>query len=136
VFAGLLLEAQSLHQEALMVFSFALSIDPDYVPGMVCMAEILRNIGGISLSSARTFLRNALRLDLLRLEWRNFWSLDLSPTPFLSIYLLCTFTIRSFQDYTIYTHSYTNIHQHSPSRWAMDIYHPHLVTCYHTIFNS
>ena len=46
-----------------MVFSFALSIDPDYVPGMVCMAEILRNIGGISLSSARTFLRNALRLE-------------------------------------------------------------------------
>ena len=49
--------------------------------------------------------------NLLRLEWRNFWSLDSSPTPFLSIYLLCTFTIRSFQDYTIYTHSYTNIHQ-------------------------
>ena len=48
---------------------------------------------------------------MLRLEWRNFWSLDSSPTPFLSIYLLCTFTIRSFQDYTIYTHSYTNIHQ-------------------------
>ncbi|PUZ42338.1 hypothetical protein GQ55_9G575000 [Panicum hallii var. hallii] len=60
---GLLLDSQSLHQEALMVFSFALSIDPDYVPSMVCMAEILRNIGGNSLSIARTFLRNALRLE-------------------------------------------------------------------------
>ncbi|KAF8673653.1 hypothetical protein HU200_048398 [Digitaria exilis] len=60
---GLLLEAQSLHQEALMAFSFALSIDPDYVPGMVCMAGILQNIGGNSLPIARTFLRNALRLE-------------------------------------------------------------------------
>ncbi|CAN6301897.1 unnamed protein product [Urochloa humidicola] len=60
---GLLLEAQSLYREALMAFSFALSIDPDYVPGMVCMAGILRDIGGNSLPLARTFLRNALRLE-------------------------------------------------------------------------
>ena len=62
-FPGLLLEAQFLHKEALMAFSFALSIDPDYVPSMVCMAGILRNIGGNSLSIARTYLRNALRLE-------------------------------------------------------------------------
>ncbi|OQU93053.1 hypothetical protein SORBI_3001G467200 [Sorghum bicolor] len=60
---GLLLEAQFLHKEALMAFSFALSIDPDYVPSMVCMAGILRDIGGNSLSIARTYLRNALRLE-------------------------------------------------------------------------
>lgn len=60
---GLLLEAQFLHHEALMAFSFALSIDPDYVPGMVCMAGILQKIGGSSLSIARTFLRNALHLE-------------------------------------------------------------------------
>ncbi|RCV06150.1 hypothetical protein SETIT_1G140500v2 [Setaria italica] len=46
-----MLEGQSLHQEALMVFSFALSINPDYVPSMVSMAGILRNIGGNSLSN-------------------------------------------------------------------------------------
>lgn len=62
-FAGLQLEGQSLHQEALMAFSFALSINPDYVPSMVSMAGILRNLGGNSLSIARTFLRNALRLE-------------------------------------------------------------------------
>jgi len=45
-FAGLQLEGQSLHQEALMAFSFALSINPDYVPSMVSMAGILRNLGG------------------------------------------------------------------------------------------
>jgi len=57
------LEGQSLHQEALMAFSFALSINPDYVPSMVSMAGIPRNLGGNSLSIARTFLRNALRLE-------------------------------------------------------------------------
>ncbi|KAL6648631.1 hypothetical protein ACP70R_012855 [Stipagrostis hirtigluma subsp. patula] len=60
---GLLLQAQSLHQEALMAFSSSLSIDPDYVPSMVCMAGILRDIKGNSLPIARTFLRSALRLD-------------------------------------------------------------------------
>ncbi|RCU61486.1 hypothetical protein SETIT_J005800v2 [Setaria italica] len=50
-FAGLQLEGQSLHQEALMAFSFALSINPDYVPSMVSMAGILRNLGGNSLSN-------------------------------------------------------------------------------------
>jgi tetratricopeptide repeat protein 7 len=63
VFPGLQLEAQSLQKEALMAFSFALSINPDYVPSMVCMARILRKLGGNSLSIARTFLRNALRID-------------------------------------------------------------------------
>jgi tetratricopeptide (TPR) repeat protein len=61
--AGLILQAQSLHQEALTAFSLSLSIDPDYVPSMVCMAGILTILGGKSLSIARTFLRNALRLE-------------------------------------------------------------------------
>uniref|UniRef100_A0ACD5TVN3 Uncharacterized protein n=1 Tax=Avena sativa TaxID=4498 RepID=A0ACD5TVN3_AVESA len=60
---GLILEAQSLHQEALAAFSFSLSINPDYVPSMVCMAGILRHIGGKSSSIARTFLRSATRLE-------------------------------------------------------------------------
>ncbi|KAM0823075.1 hypothetical protein ACQ4PT_071114 [Festuca glaucescens] len=60
---GLILEAQSLHQEALSAFSFSLSINPDYAPSMVCMAGILRNLGGKSLPIARTFLRNAIRLE-------------------------------------------------------------------------
>ncbi|EEC74700.1 hypothetical protein OsI_10410 [Oryza sativa Indica Group] len=60
---GLILQAQSLHQEALTAFSLSLSIDPDYVPSMVCMAGILTILGGKSLSIARTFLRNALRLE-------------------------------------------------------------------------
>uniref|UniRef100_K4AMI9 Uncharacterized protein n=1 Tax=Setaria italica TaxID=4555 RepID=K4AMI9_SETIT len=46
-----MLEGQSLHQEALMAFSFALSINPNYVPSMVSMAGILRNLGGNLLSN-------------------------------------------------------------------------------------
>ncbi|XP_072973728.1 protein NPGR1 [Typha angustifolia] len=60
---GLILEAQSLHQEALIAFSFSLSIEPDYVPSMVSMAAVLRILGGKSLSIARSLLMNALRLE-------------------------------------------------------------------------
>lgn len=60
---GMLLEAQSLHMEALIAFSAALSIEPDYVPSMVSMAAVLRMFGGKSLSLARSFLMNALRLE-------------------------------------------------------------------------
>lgn len=60
---GLILEAQSLHQEALEAFSFSLSINPDYVPSMVSMASILRTLGAKSSSIARTFLRSATRLE-------------------------------------------------------------------------
>lgn len=62
-FPGLILEAQSLHQEALEAFSFSLSINPDYVPSMVSMASILRTLGAKSSSIARTFLRSATRLE-------------------------------------------------------------------------
>ncbi|KAG8073890.1 hypothetical protein GUJ93_ZPchr0006g46136 [Zizania palustris] len=60
---GLILEAQSLYQEALTAFSFSLSLDPDYVPSMVCMAGVLTILGGKSLPIARTFLRSALRFE-------------------------------------------------------------------------
>ena len=52
-----------MHQEALAAFSFSLSINPDYVPSMVCMAGILRSLGGKSLSVAKAFLRSATRLE-------------------------------------------------------------------------
>lgn len=61
--AGMLLEAQSLHVDALVAFSVALSIEPDYVPSMVSIAAVLRMFGGKSLSLARSFLMNALRLE-------------------------------------------------------------------------
>ncbi|KAJ0086140.1 hypothetical protein Patl1_08819 [Pistacia atlantica] len=60
---GMLLEAQSLHKEALVSFSISLSIEPDYVPSIVSTAEILMKLGGQSLPIARSFLMNALRLD-------------------------------------------------------------------------
>ncbi|KAK8552034.1 hypothetical protein V6N12_040650 [Hibiscus sabdariffa] len=60
---GLLFEAQSLYKEALVSFSVALSIEPDYVPSIVSTAALLRQFGGQSLPVARSFLMNALRLD-------------------------------------------------------------------------
>ncbi|XP_020105076.1 protein NPGR1 [Ananas comosus] len=69
---GLLLEAQSMHEEALAAFSVALSIQPNFVPSMVSMAEILRMLGGESLPIARSFLMNAIRLDPTNHEaWLN-----------------------------------------------------------------
>ncbi|KAJ4767403.1 Tetratricopeptide repeat protein [Rhynchospora pubera] len=60
---GTFLEAQLMEKEALAAFSVSLSIDPDYVPSMVSMASILRKLGGESISIARSFTRNALRVD-------------------------------------------------------------------------
>ncbi|KAL5847228.1 hypothetical protein ACOSQ3_010752 [Xanthoceras sorbifolium] len=60
---GMLLEAQSLHKEALVSFSISLSIEPDYVPSIVSTATILMKFGTQSLPIARSFLMNALRLE-------------------------------------------------------------------------
>ncbi|XP_012482703.2 protein NPGR1 [Gossypium raimondii] len=62
--SGLLFEAQSLHKEALVSFSIALSIEPDYVPSIVSTAAVLLQLDSqSSLPIARSFLMNALRLD-------------------------------------------------------------------------
>lgn len=61
--AGLLYEAQSHYKEALVSFCLALSIEPDFIPGMVSTAEVLRKLGTGSLPIARSFLMSALRLE-------------------------------------------------------------------------
>ncbi|KAL4273027.1 hypothetical protein GQ457_13G020460 [Hibiscus cannabinus] len=62
--SGLLFEAQSLYKEALVSFSVALSIEPDYVPSIVSTAVVLIRLGSpSSLPIARSFLMNALRLE-------------------------------------------------------------------------
>nr|AJT59693.1 No pollen germination related 1 protein [Dimocarpus longan] len=60
---GMLLEAQSLHKDALVSFSLSLSIDPDYVPSIVSTAKIMMKFGTQSLPIARSLLMNALRLE-------------------------------------------------------------------------
>ncbi|KAK1433415.1 hypothetical protein QVD17_10325 [Tagetes erecta] len=61
---GLLFEAQSLHNEALIAFSVSLSIEPDYVPSIISTAETLMKMGGTeTLPVARSFLMNSLRLE-------------------------------------------------------------------------
>ncbi|KAF5792222.1 putative tetratricopeptide-like helical domain superfamily, protein NPG1 [Helianthus annuus] len=61
---GLLFEAQSLHNEALIAFSVALSIEPDHVPSIISTAETLMEMGGSeTLPIARSFLMNSLRLE-------------------------------------------------------------------------
>ncbi|XP_076889647.1 protein NPGR1-like [Bidens hawaiensis] len=61
---GLLFEAQSLHNEALIAFSVSLSIEPDYVPSIISTAETLMKMGGTeTLPIARSFLMNSLRLE-------------------------------------------------------------------------
>lgn len=69
---GTLLEAQSLYREALVSFSVALSIEPDYVPSIVSTAGVLMKFGSDSLPIARSFLMNALRLEPTNHEaWMN-----------------------------------------------------------------
>ncbi|CAH8349809.1 unnamed protein product [Eruca vesicaria subsp. sativa] len=60
---GLCLEAKSLHEEALVSFFMSLSIDPDHVPSIVSIAEVMMESGGDTLATAKSFLMNALRLD-------------------------------------------------------------------------
>ncbi|XP_071711112.1 protein NPGR1 [Rutidosis leptorrhynchoides] len=61
---GLLCEAQSLHNEALVAFSISLSIEPDYVPSIISTAEVLLKMGGSeTLPIAKSFLMNTLRLQ-------------------------------------------------------------------------
>ncbi|KAI3726612.1 hypothetical protein L1987_66410 [Smallanthus sonchifolius] len=61
---GLLLEAQSLHNEALIAFSVSLSIESDYVPSIISTAKTLMKMGGTeTLPIARSFLMNSLRLE-------------------------------------------------------------------------
>ncbi|KAL3013271.1 hypothetical protein AAZX31_06G043200 [Glycine max] len=60
---GMLLEAQSLYREAFVSFSVSLSIEPDYIPGIISTAELLMKLGMQSLPIVRSFLMNALRLE-------------------------------------------------------------------------
>lgn len=61
--AGKLFEAKSLFNEAIVSFTIALSIEPDYVPSIISSAELLLKGGKHSLPIARSFLMNALRLE-------------------------------------------------------------------------
>ncbi|KAJ7966527.1 Tetratricopeptide repeat protein 7A [Quillaja saponaria] len=60
---GMLFEAQTSYKEALVSFCISLSIEPDYVPGIVSTAELLLKLGRESFPIARSFLMNALRLE-------------------------------------------------------------------------
>ncbi|CAN8291176.1 unnamed protein product [Cochlearia groenlandica] len=60
---GLCLEAKSLDEEALVSLFMSLSIEPDYVPSIVSIAEVMMKPGGESLATAKSFLMNALKLD-------------------------------------------------------------------------
>ncbi|PWA93057.1 Tetratricopeptide-like helical [Artemisia annua] len=61
---GLLFDAQSLHNEALVAFSVSLSIEPDYVPSIISTAETLMKMGGAeTLPIAKSFFMNTLRLE-------------------------------------------------------------------------
>ncbi|KAI4375056.1 hypothetical protein MLD38_012970 [Melastoma candidum] len=61
--AGLVLQVKSLHKEALVPFSIALSLNPDHVPSLISTAEELMEHDPSSLPIARSFLMNALRLE-------------------------------------------------------------------------
>lgn len=60
---GLLYEAKGLHQDALVSFRKALDADPTHVPSLISIACVLRQIGGESMVTVRSFLTDALRLD-------------------------------------------------------------------------
>lgn len=60
---GVLCEARSQIEEALAAYSNALSIDPDHVPSKVSIGALLWRTGAKSLSVARSFLSDGLRLE-------------------------------------------------------------------------
>ncbi|XP_010687997.2 protein NPGR1 isoform X1 [Beta vulgaris subsp. vulgaris] len=61
--AGKLFKARQQYKEALLAFSVSLSIDPNYVPGLVSAAEVFMELAPTSLPIAKSFLMNALQLD-------------------------------------------------------------------------
>lgn len=62
--AGRLFEAQEQYREAIVAYSVALSIEPEYVPSIVSSAETLIKMGNqYSLAIAKSFLMSALRLE-------------------------------------------------------------------------
>lgn len=61
---GLLNQAKGLEKEALESFWKALDNDPTYVPSLISVAKSLMELGGSqALASARSFLREAIRLE-------------------------------------------------------------------------
>lgn len=70
---GLLYEAKGLHKEALKAFTIALHVESMYIPSLVSIANILRQQGNNqSLTTARSFLMEALRLDRTNISaWYN-----------------------------------------------------------------
>ncbi|KAJ6790774.1 protein NPGR2 isoform X1 [Iris pallida] len=60
---GQLQEAKGLCKEALAAYAKALDVKPTHVPSLVSSAIVLRRIGGWPLSTVRSFLTDALRLD-------------------------------------------------------------------------
>lgn len=68
----MLYDAKGLHKEALESFEAALDVDPNHVPSLVSMAEVLRRLGERSLPVVRSFLTGALRLDRMNYSaWYN-----------------------------------------------------------------
>ncbi|KAL5781651.1 hypothetical protein ACOSP7_006680 [Xanthoceras sorbifolium] len=61
--AGLLHEGKGLHREALISFRKALDVDSAHVPSLISVARVLRQIGGESVVTARSFITDALRID-------------------------------------------------------------------------
>ncbi|KAL8172052.1 hypothetical protein V2J09_023856 [Rumex salicifolius] len=60
---GVLMQAKSEYKEALVAFLTSLAMEPDHVPSLVSMAEVLMQLGTHLLSLARGFLMNALQID-------------------------------------------------------------------------
>lgn len=69
---GMLFEAREMHKEALLAFTIALSIEPDFVPAIVSTAAVSMKMGSKYLPIARSFLMNALQLEPTNHEaWLN-----------------------------------------------------------------
>ncbi|GFY85997.1 no pollen germination related 1 [Actinidia rufa] len=72
---SVLFEAQELYKKAVIAFTVALSIQPDFVPAIVATAAVLLKMNRQTLPIVRSFLMNALRLDPMNHE--AWWILGL-----------------------------------------------------------
>ncbi|GAB2228391.1 hypothetical protein Drorol1_Dr00010229 [Drosera rotundifolia] len=61
--SGEFFKAQSLYKEALKNFTISLTMEPNYVPSIVSMADLLMNAGRGGVPVARSLLLNAVQVE-------------------------------------------------------------------------
>ncbi|GAB2221175.1 hypothetical protein Droror1_Dr00012344 [Drosera rotundifolia] len=63
MYRGIFFKAKSLYKEALKNFTISLTMEPNYVPSIVSMADLLMNAGRGGVPVASSLLLNAVQVE-------------------------------------------------------------------------